>query len=698
MADLFNSDIIRQVKDNSSRFYTINQKNSIYIYDLYTHDFYRFSERNAENADEKLAAILKNKCKKSHFVPERNEQIIKLNLSNVCNMNCKYCFVNKSKQHASNIQIGKDAIHFAMNTFNPEADFFTASVNSTSESTLEIDAVHDVFDYIHRRTSFDFYIEEFTDDYTPFQLVEVLPKELTGVKDVHELSAEQCVELLNKIISYKDLIYRYPLPDNIVLPEWEQDKFDNYKTLDEYTQHIFNRRYIENLHKDVFRQKKYGAFSVMTNGTNVNDKMIKFLKESNYSSIPVSLDGPKEVNDLTRVYKNGQSAYDDVIKGINKLKENGIAVNIACVVTPLYPKLIELLDFFETLGVASVDFSPVRENKNICFDKDSLDVLFAELDRLYDKLYDDIIAGDFTKFNLIRETRLITPAMLLLDKNRHEERCHWDTDLIVDSNGDIYPCDSTIGIEEFKKGNIYEPENIKPKQGPLNVDEREKCKNCWAKYLCGGTCYYTSWVKTGSISGVDETECAISRKIITSCMTLLSKLMEYGYSSQEIRGIFARNHFENIQSDVYLNVPYAMKLELKGSAFEVKEMYENFVKQMVISGAGMNDNAFIKINDYYEEFKEIIYCVTLYVPVEKAVEIPLEYVTCIENFSLKNCLETQNDECDLDKVKQDLLDYVNKYQLKTDSEVVIMAPAAILFDEESIGTIRAYLQLQDVVL
>jgi uncharacterized protein len=62
------------------------------------------------------------------------------------------------------------------------------------------------------------------------------------------------------------------------------------------------------------------TFNITTNGTLLRDEMIYFFQKYNVS-VMISLDGPKEINDKNRVFKNGQGTYEQVIKRIKRVKE-----------------------------------------------------------------------------------------------------------------------------------------------------------------------------------------------------------------------------------------------------------------------------------------------------------------------------------------------------------------------------------------
>jgi sulfatase maturation enzyme AslB (radical SAM superfamily) len=62
---------------------------------------------------------------------------------------------------------------------------------------------------------------------------------------------------------------------------------------------------------------------LITNGTLIKDH-IDILKKYNIP-LQISIDGPKELNDLQRIYKDGRGSFDDVMESINLCIENNIS-------------------------------------------------------------------------------------------------------------------------------------------------------------------------------------------------------------------------------------------------------------------------------------------------------------------------------------------------------------------------------------
>ena len=115
------------------------------------------------------------------------------------------------------------------------------------------------------------------------------------------------------------------------------------------------------------------------------------------------------------------------------------------------------------------------------------------------------------------------------------ERCGWNNELVIDSKGRMYHCNSTIGIENDYLGNYIDKKSIKKiKRTEKNVDNDERCKKCNLKYLCGGTCYANDLFQ--NTNGRNQ-ECFYKREIIKEGLILYAKLYKNGLLKDFLRAI-----------------------------------------------------------------------------------------------------------------------------------------------------------------
>ena len=72
--------------------------------------------------------------------------------------------------------------------------------------------------------------------------------------------------------------------------------------------------------------------TIQTNATLMTKEFAKFFKKHNFI-VSVSLDGPEEIHDLHRTYKDKSGSFQKVMEGINILKEEGIQPAVIITVT-----------------------------------------------------------------------------------------------------------------------------------------------------------------------------------------------------------------------------------------------------------------------------------------------------------------------------------------------------------------------------
>lgn len=97
-------------------------------------------------------------------------------------------------------------------------------------------------------------------------------------------------------------------------------------------------------------------YSIQTNGTLLTGENIRQLFDANIS-VSMSLDGPKEFNDLHRLDHSGCSTFKNSFAGLQKLIETG-SENFKGVIAVIDPKVPPkmLFDFFSPLQLPRLDF------------------------------------------------------------------------------------------------------------------------------------------------------------------------------------------------------------------------------------------------------------------------------------------------------------------------------------------------------
>ena len=118
------------------------------------------------------------------------------------------------------------------------------------------------------------------------------------------------------------------------------------------------------------------SFSIQTNGVLITEDILNLCSEYK-TTIAVSIDGPKHINDRERVDKKDRGTFDQVIAGIRRLEQHHDAeflyTGLLAVVNPETDP-VEIYDFFKELNPPSVDFLYRDGNHSILpFGKSAID-------------------------------------------------------------------------------------------------------------------------------------------------------------------------------------------------------------------------------------------------------------------------------------------------------------------------------------
>lgn len=226
---------------------------------------------------------------------------------------------------------------------------------------------------------------------------------------------------------------------------------------------------------------------VQTNGTLINKDFARFLVENNFE-VGISLDGTKKSHDTHRIFKNGEGTFDNVMRGVDFLREFGYNPSIITTVTKeTLPYAIENFNFLVNNGFKKLKFSPVYDSTTDSFSI-SNDEWFEYIKQVFYRwleLDDDSIS--------VRELDEVIawlsdePFDLCSTKN---VCLSWAS---IDPDGEMYPCEylrseipygniKDISIEDMFKGIAFQ----RFKQKFLYVPN--KCKQCEFYKFCGNGC------------------------------------------------------------------------------------------------------------------------------------------------------------------------------------------------------------------
>jgi uncharacterized protein len=275
---------------------------------------------------------------------------------------------------------------------------------------------------------------------------------------------------------------------------------------------------------------------VCTNGILLDEEKAKYLND-NGIGIGVSLDGPKDVNDLYRLYPNEGSSYSDTVTSIARVIANK-AYNrffrdiwALTVITAQTQNLVNILEHHKKLGLNNVQMKIVRsvENSEFALTMKNTEHFILLYNELVNFVIERIIQDDVSYLKMILNGNDYLGKIIirLILRDAAVYRCMAGRNkMSFAANGDIYPCDSFVGNPYFRIGNIYDGlyhEKIGDFYNMI-ILKREKCKNCWANIICGGDCYYNSYLKNCDMQEPDEAFCVVNQKLCLLSIKLVAYL------------------------------------------------------------------------------------------------------------------------------------------------------------------------------
>lgn len=234
--------------------------------------------------------------------------------------------------------------------------------------------------------------------------------------------------------------------------------------------------------------------ALQTNATLLNDRWAQFFKTYHFL-LGVSLDGPQEIHDARRKDARGQGSYERVMKGIGVLRRWEVDFNILTVIHKgNVRKGAELMAFYEREGFDYVQLIPCMDFRSQEADQPGIyEITAAEYGDFLCEIFDIWYNGGSP-----RQSVRFFDNMLSVYARREAELCIHrascpDT-LILEQNGDAYPCDFYIH-PEWKLGNVgthtiaellAHPAHSKFKA--MKPALPEPCRTCEWKQLCHGGC------------------------------------------------------------------------------------------------------------------------------------------------------------------------------------------------------------------
>lgn len=225
--------------------------------------------------------------------------------------------------------------------------------------------------------------------------------------------------------------------------------------------------------------EKMPVFLMVSNGTLIDEKLAQIIHRY-HIGVTVSVDGPREINDLLRVDRGENGSFARIAHGIDNLINVGAPpILLEATYTTQHKKMgytkedirKYLIDRFQVQKVMVADCTSGGSDQQLVYN-----------DR-------DIHTGENGEM-MAEEVRYA--AGCLRQKEVSPIGCDAGfNSILLMPNGDIYPCHSFIGHSDYKIGTFndgyfdFSPyEKTLDKLIGAGKFHHARCRDCWAKAVC----------------------------------------------------------------------------------------------------------------------------------------------------------------------------------------------------------------------
>lgn len=267
-------------------------------------------------------------------------------------------------------------------------------------------------------------------------------------------------------------------------------------------------------------------FTITTNGLLLDEDKINFINE-NMDNVVLSLDGRKEINDNMRKTVNDEGSYEIILPKFKAMVEKRGDKDYYIRGT-FTSKNIDFsndaLDFYRQ-GFKKISIEPVvtSEEMDYALREEHLEAVLNEYEK-FSKDYIDIKRKDedFYFFHFMVD---LTQGPCII---KRAVGCGAGSEyLAITPEGDLYPCHQFVGEEDFKLGTLdngIENTDLRDVFKKANVNNKEECRSCWARFYCSGGCHANAHYAHNDLMKPYEIGCKMEKKRIECAISVVANL------------------------------------------------------------------------------------------------------------------------------------------------------------------------------
>lgn len=257
-------------------------------------------------------------------------------------------------------------------------------------------------------------------------------------------------------------------------------------------------------------------FTVTSNGTLLTDDVIEFLAAHKFVLL-VSLDGPREIHNRSRIFSGGKGSFDvviDVLRNIyDKYPDYFKTISINMVLNPSedFDKINSLFsdyNFLKKLNVSSTIIDDIGATEKNVFSESHVEKeryhVFLKYLSLANRFPSKKCSPIYMNYvgSIKKNLEELSERQSFLDVCAPGGPCvPGESRLMVTVDGDFIPCERVSEIADpMIIGNVRDGINMEKVRTLLNIAQStsESCKNCWAFLHCHLCAKYSE--KDGALS------------------------------------------------------------------------------------------------------------------------------------------------------------------------------------------------------
>lgn len=264
-------------------------------------------------------------------------------------------------------------------------------------------------------------------------------------------------------------------------------------------------------------------FNMVSNGTLLTEECVAFL--SNHKvEVGISIDGPQELNDENRIYKNSEkSVYSDVMSTIQLFEQYNVKYGLSITVSK------QLLENQETVlfWLKNIKKSNIFFNLYHFTEKDDWNGYYSDACEFLIKAYEYLSPYGIVDGRITRKIDSFANEVFKFA----DCASNGGNQITIKPNGMVCVCHGYLKTSQHELGNILDLNLNELKNSnefkfwvnrvPLN---RKECIDCEALFICGGGCALQAEALFDSREAMDIPFCMHSK---SSLLWLLKKGYQY---------------------------------------------------------------------------------------------------------------------------------------------------------------------------